>query len=142
MGGKSRAAHTCHARLPDSLQDFIPGKRFGILQALPGRRLLIQAVIFHNYGVACTPGRREPLLDSFYGTGNRGVNRHGHKSCRLGDLLPRQHPVALFHQRTRRRADMLGQQIYQFLSRFYRLYRAVLGQLLIARGMNTSPETS
>ena len=138
MSRKTGSTHSHDAAFADALKDLICGEGFRI--SAVKLCFFVLLVVLDNNGLRHCSRRCKTSLNPFHSAGYRGVERHGNKSIRIGDLLSRQNVIALLHAGNRRSSDMLGQGIYHFAFRQIFFDGAVFRQLFAVIGMHTALE--
>ena len=139
---KSREPGTAHSHNPgffNPLNNLFPAHLFRRLQPrIP--HLFVQPVILDNNAHHIVTGNHPSRLNCLDRAGHCGINRCGHKTSCLRNLLACQYTLSLLHNRFRRRANMLRQRINQISLGKHSFNRLILGQFLAVIRMDTALE--
>ena len=110
MSRKACAAQTYNACSFNDVPDFFLGELSTVSVLPKAVHCAVLSVIFYDNRVNHSAIGSQPGLNSLHYAGNRADYIGRNKTAGLCNHLALQHLVALFHQRTRRSADVLGQR--------------------------------
>jgi len=131
------SSHTNDTRLLHDIADLILGQ-LRVITILSKPLDACVLLIILNYYTSCFGTiKKHSRFYCFDGSRNRTADICRNKATGFANLLSYQHLVALFHDRSRRRTNMLSHGKYILSRQIYLLDRQILRQLFSLVGMNT-----